>query len=112
MREKLREMLEQGMITQSEYDIQIDALNLRDQRIADEAVRAQMREDEESRLQDWKDEIKVASLSTIKKMCKQRAGVMNAFAAIEPDYYERNELSTTARRLNGAIRGAGVGSAF
>ena len=112
MREKLKELLDLGQITQLEYDTQIEAMDLREKQLLEQSIAQRARDDEEAKLEQWKDDIKDASLSTIKKMCKQKAGVMSAFAALESEYFERRELQTTARRLNGAIRGGGVGSAF
>ena len=93
--DRIDQLLADGHITQAEHD-----------QMTLELTRKLAMQEEEKAEKDWIAEIKVASPTTQKTMCKQKSNTMSIIGALENDNFDRREMQKKARRLAFAIRGS------
>ena len=92
---RIDQLLADGHITQVEHD-----------QMTLELTRKLAMQDEEEAKKRWLEDIKNASPTTQKTMCKQKGNYMNILGALEEDNFDRKELQKKANRLIYAIRGS------
>ena len=95
-KEKVRQLLASGSITQTEADEMLIDINRRDAVLA-----------EQNKAEEFMQKIEAAPLHTIKRLVKTKAATMQVRASLMDDSFEAKAKRKKAYNLTRSIRGIG-----